>query len=94
MTLLIADLVWNSEDATKPFGELVTLLQAVGHTLQPHDHVRLGPTPYDAAGLRIALGPLALRVEFARPPEDGGPTVSIVSSIADDEPLTTVFRRR
>lgn len=78
LALLMADLMWNSTDEGSGVRELFELLQDAGNPLEPHDDVRLGPRPFDAPGLRVAIGPLALQVAVRR--HDDRQVVVTVSS--------------
>lgn len=81
--LLVGDLLWNpppsDPDALRA---LLELLQSAGHALHRHDDIRLGPREPSAPGLRMAIGPLALRVALRQP----GGREAIVT-LSDDAPL-------
>lgn len=70
LTLLVADILWNppTDPAADREALLATLRQS-GHTLAARGDRRLGPVEAEGPGLRITIGPLALRVAYRD--EDG-----------------------
>ncbi|MFK7986971.1 MAG: hypothetical protein AB8I08_13180 [Sandaracinaceae bacterium] len=84
LTLLVADILWNPPtDPAADREALLATLRRSGHALVPRGDRRYGPRDPDAVGLRITLGPLALRVAYRA--EDG--TTEAVT-LADDGTLT------
>ena len=76
LTLLVADTLWNPPtDPAADREALLATLRGAGHELAPDGDRHLGPADKNAPGLRIAFGPLALRLTLRR--ADGVHSVTV-----------------